>query len=181
MIGFLHGTVKEKYGEQAIVEAGGVGYEVTLPLHAWAGLVVGNAAELYIYHHIREDISALYGFGSRSGKTFFTKLIGISGVGPKVAMAVLSAASLERLQAAISEGDVSVFQGVSGVGKKTAERIMIELHGKVELGAVSAHDTVYQALIGLGYSSQQASAASSKVPEGIIDEQERIKQALKLL
>jgi Holliday junction DNA helicase RuvA len=187
MIATIEGVIAEKPGDAVVVELGGLGYEVNVSVTDWGAAVIGQSAKFYIYEHIREDAHLLFGFASPGAKRLFMQLLGVSGVGPKVAMQVMSAASVERLQQAIATGDVDLFKGVSGVGKKTAERIMMELKGKVELsgmvatdgGTVSSGDSAYQALIGLGYTPAQAAEAVAGVPSEVTDEQERVKLALK--
>ncbi len=180
MIATLTGEVTAKYGQMLVVETGGVGYEVSVPIEDWGGAAVGKPVSLFIYEQIREDAHNLYGFGELAAKAFFTQLLSVSGVGPKVALAILSSTSLERLHQAISAGDPDLLKGVSGIGKKTAERIMVELRGKVTAtGTAAAADSTYQALVGLGYSPDQAAAAVSKLPAEMKDEAERIRTALK--
>lgn len=184
MIATIEGIVAEKVGDMAIIELGGLGYEIQLTVSDWGVSAVGKPAKYYIYEHIREDAHTLFGFSSQGAKQLFVKLLSVNGVGPKVAMQVMSAASLDRLQQAIAAGDADLFKGVSGVGKKTAERIMVDLRGKVEAGAGSAassHDPAYQALIGLGYPAAQAAEAVAQVPGDVTDDQARIKAALKQL
>jgi holliday junction DNA helicase RuvA len=190
MIAQLRGKVIEKELDTVIIEAGGIGYEVAVTAADYGSLTVGEEAKLYTLDYIREDTHALYGFSNGPSKRFFQQLLGINGVGPKVALGVLSAASLPQLQQAIAGGDADVFKGVSGVGKKTAERIMVELRGKVEVvgdtsgfGA-AAHgttDPAYQALLGLGYTANQAAEAVAQIPADVTDEQARVKAALKQL
>lgn len=180
MIATLRGEVSSKYGTMLVVETGGIGYEVSVTTEDWGAAAVGKSTSLYIYEQIREDAHNLYGFSELAAKAFFTQLLSVSGVGPKVALAILSATSLERLHQAISAGDPDLLKGVSGIGKKTAERIMVELRGKVTAtGAAASTDSTYQALIGLGYSPDQAAEAVSKLPASMKDEAERIRTALK--
>jgi Holliday junction DNA helicase RuvA len=190
MIATLSGPVAEKIGDSVVIELGGVGYEVVTTAEDWGSARIGEPIKFYIYEHIREDAHLLFGFSTLGAKDLFMKLLGVSGVGPKVAMQVMGAASLERLVSAISMGDADLFKGVSGVGKKTAERIMIELRGKVEglapiggmampAASVGSGDPAYQALIGLGYKPSQAAEAVAQIPADITDEQERVKSALK--
>lgn len=191
MIARLRGIVIEKTMDAAILEAGGVGYEVVLSSSDHGSLIMGEEASLHIYEHIREDAHNLYGFSNLPSKHFFEQLLSITGIGPKVAMNVLSAASLPQLQSAIAGGDPEILRGVAGIGKKTAERIMVELKGKVSaaglpagvLGgvAVSSGDAAYQALIGLGYTPSQAAEALGAVPADVAGEQARVKAALKQL
>ena len=187
MIATVTGKVAEKIGDTVIIELGGIGYEVVVPVSDWGATKIGEEAKFYIHEHIREDTHVLYGFSSTAAKQLFTQLLSVNGVGPKVAMQVMSAAALNRLQQAIFAGDIELFKGVSGVGKKTTERIMIELRGKIEAtgeaaltGApVSSGDTAYQALLGLGYTPAQAAQALSVVSSDITEDNERVKAALK--
>jgi holliday junction DNA helicase RuvA len=183
MIATIEGTVTEKIGDTLVIELGGIGYEVVVTAADWGNSPVGKSSKFYVYEHIREDAHQLFGFSSVGAKQLFMQLLGVNGVGPKVAMQVMGAATLERLQQAIGAGDADLFKGVSGVGKKTAERIMVELKGKVEVGVsgatVASGDAAYQALLGLGYSAAQAAEALAAVPADVTDEQERVKLALK--
>jgi Holliday junction DNA helicase RuvA len=180
MIATLRGEVTAKYGSALVIETGGVGYEVAVTSEDWGAASVGKETSLFIYEQIREDAHNLYGFGELAAKAFFVQLLSVSGVGPKVALAILSATSLERLHQAISAGDPDLLKGVSGIGKKTAERIMVELRGKVTATGVAAStDSTYQALVGLGYSPDQAAGAVSKLPAELTDEAERVRSALK--
>lgn len=187
MIARLRGTVLEKDTDGLVVDIGGVGYAVVVSASDYGSAIVSEEIRLHIHEHIREDAHDLYGFTTLPSKRFFQQLLSISGVGPKVALGILSAASLPQLQQAIASGDADVFKGVAGVGKKTAERIMVELKGKVEAiglaGQVSTPasggDPAYQALLGLGYTATQAAEAVAQIPAEITDEQARVKAALK--
>lgn len=189
MIATIEGQVSEKLRDSVMVELGGIGYEVVVPVTDWGSVTAGSSAKFYIYEHIREDSHQLFGFSARADKDLFMLLLSVNGVGPKVAMQVMSAASGDRLRTAIASGDSSLFKNVSGVGKKTAERIMVELKNKVvATGAESLEglgagtvvdDPAYQALVGLGYKPQQASAALAAIPSDVTDEQERVKLALR--
>lgn len=187
MIATITGNVTEKIGDAVIIELAGIGYEVVATASDWGAAPIGQSAKFYIYEHIREDAHVLYGFSSVGGKQLYIQLLSVGGVGPKVAMQVMGAASLERLRAAIAAGDVDLFKGVSGVGKKTAERIMVELKGKVEasgLGGLtgapaSSGDPAYQALVGLGYTPAQAAEAVAAIPAEVEGEQDRVRAALK--
>jgi Holliday junction DNA helicase RuvA len=188
MIAQLRGVVLGKDSDGLVLDVGGVGYAVVVSAADHGSSLTGEETSLHIYEHIREDAHDLYGFSNLPSKRFFQQLLSINGVGPKVALGILSAASLPQLQQAIASGDADVFKGVAGVGKKTAERIMIELKGKIEspglvdqLGGPTASDgdPAYQALIGLGYTAQQAAQAVAAIPGDITDEQARVKAALK--
>lgn len=182
MIARIRGTVVEKTDDALVVECAGVGYELYVRPEDWGAAGVGQEAALYVHEHIREDVHALYGFGDPAAKRLFEQLLGVSGVGPKVALAILSAASLKQLQSAIAAGDPELLRGVSGVGKKTAERVMLELAGKLDSAAgIVSSDPTYQALLALGYSAQQAAEAAAAVPADVTGEQARIKAALKMV
>lgn len=188
MIGTISGKIVEKVGDSLLIEIGGIGYEIVVTVTDWGNAKIGLPTKLYIYEHIREDAHTLFGFSSPAAKQLFMRLLSVSGVGPKVAMQVMSAASLERLQQAIFSGDVDLLKGVSGVGKKTAERIMVELKGKIEAGGaalagstVSSSDAAYQALLGLGYTPAQAAAALAEVSSDITEDNQRVKAALQVI
>jgi len=137
MIGHLRGTVLEKHPNQVIVEAAGVGYEVQIPISTYTALPEsGTAVSLRIYTHVREDAIALFGFSTAEEKSLFERLISVSGIGPKLAITVLSGLAAPDLIAAIRANDLARLVRIPGVGKKTAERIVLELRDK--LAAVDA-------------------------------------------
>lgn len=182
MIATLRGTLTEKLPDTLVLEVGGVGYELFTTADDWGGAKIGETAQFYIHEQIREDLHNLYGFRALAAKQLFVQLLGVNGVGPKVALQILSAAGENRLRQAIASGDPALLKGITGVGPKTAARVIMDLRGKVEDGAVGlapVTDSTYQALIALGYTPAQATAAVAKVPAGITDEQARIKAALK--
>jgi Holliday junction DNA helicase RuvA len=182
MIASLRGMLTEKLDASLIIEAGGVGYEIFVSVDEWGRATVGNAAGFYIYEQIREDAHNLYGFSELSSKQLFAQLLGISGVGPKLAMQILSAAGESRLRQAIASGDPALLKGITGVGPKTAHRVVMELRGKVEEGSaglVPVADPTYQALVALGYTPPQATAAVGQIPDDVEGDQARLKAALK--
>lgn len=129
----LRGTVLEKTPAGIVLECGGVGYALTVPLSTFDRLpATGQEASLEIHHLVREDDQLLFGFASERERTFFRALLGITGIGPKLALAVLSGLTPGELAAAITEGDVRRLSSISGVGKKTAERIIVELKDKID-------------------------------------------------
>lgn len=175
MIALLRGVLVEKHPNQAIVEAGGVGYEVTVPVSTFTRLPDSGAeVRLRIYTHVREDTLALYGFLTQDEKALFEKLIGVSGIGPTLAVKILSGLAAADLIHAIWRGEVERLVRVPGVGKKTAERIILELRDK--LPAASAEEDaqpaaatlspidqdVLSALLNLGCGRPQAEAAVRK-------------------
>jgi Holliday junction DNA helicase RuvA len=182
MIYSIRGPVTQKLLTSVVIELGGLGYEVVVAASDHARLTVGAEAQLWLYESIREDSHTLYGFAETAAKTLFEELLGVSGIGPKVALAVMSAAPADKLRQAIASGDPDLLRGIAGVGKKTAERILVELKGKVGPGGgISSTDAALQALIGLGYSSAQAAEAIATISPDISDDQDRIKAALKVV
>ena len=137
MIAHLRGTLLEKHPNQVIIECGGVGYDVTIPVTTFSRLgEVGQEVKLRIHTQVREDAFALFGFASLDEKRLFEKLIGVSGIGPKLAVTVLSGLAANDLVAALRTGDLARLVKIPGVGKKTAERMVLELRDKVDgLGA----------------------------------------------
>ena len=169
MIALLRGVLVEKHPNQAIVEAGGVGYDVTVPVSTFTRLPdTGAEIRLRIYTHVREDTLALYGFLTQDEKSLFEKLIGVSGIGPTLAVKILSGLAAADLIHAISRGEVERLVRIPGVGKKTAERMVLELRDKLpassaeeaEPAALSPIDQdVLSALLNLGCGRPQAEAA----------------------
>jgi Holliday junction DNA helicase RuvA len=132
MIGHLRGTVLEKHPNQVVLETSGVGYEVQIPISTYSGLpAVGNSAALRIHTHVREDALVLYGFATTEEKAVFERLISVSGIGPKLAITVLSGLATVDLIAAIRSSDIPSLVRIPGVGKKTAERMVLELKDKL--------------------------------------------------
>jgi Holliday junction DNA helicase RuvA len=182
MIATLRGTLAEKLDSTLILEAAGIGYELAVTVDEWGSAQLGVEARYYIYEQIREDAHNLYAFHELSSKQLFGQLLGISGVGPKLAMQILSSAGERRLRQAITSGDPDLLKGVTGVGPKTASRVIVELRGKVEEGSAGlapVADPTYQALVALGYTPSQATTAVATIPADITGDQERLKAALK--
>jgi Holliday junction DNA helicase RuvA len=182
MIATLRGQLVEKLPDALILEVAGIGYELAVTSEDWGSAKLNNESHYYIYEQIREDTHNLYAFSELASKQMFVLLLGISGVGPKLALQILSSAGLTRLRQAIASGDPDLLKGISGVGAKTASRVIVELNGKVEQGATGlapVSDTTYQALVALGYSPAQATKAVSDLPDDVTDDQERLKLALK--
>lgn len=184
MIATLSGTITEKTQQFVVLETAGVGYGVAVPSSDFDGLHISEQARLYIHEVIREDTHDLYGFIDLLGRELFLQLLGVSGVGPKAALAILSVAGVEQAQKAISTGDVAFLTAASGVGKRTAERVAVELRNKViaadyqVTGDNDNADAALQALEALGYPRSAAAQALAKVPGDLSDEA-RIKAALK--
>jgi holliday junction DNA helicase RuvA len=134
MISHLRGTLLEKHPNQVVVDVHGVGYEVTIPVSAYSSLPeTGAEVRLHIHTHVREDMLALFGFPSAGDKALFEKLITVSGIGPKLAVTALSGLAAAELAGAIRNGSIEQLVRIPGVGKKTAERMILELRDKLDL------------------------------------------------
>lgn len=191
MIGFLTGTVKAIRKNYLIVATDHVGYKVFVIPALSLGTDVGKPIDLYIHTYVREDQLTLYGFPSVKELEFFELLISVSGVGPKMALAILSTADLDIVRSGIVNADVNVFTKVSGVGKKTAERLILELKGKIDpesgddgeiLSKLSRESAeVVDVLMALGYSKSEARNALSAVPKDVSNSDQRVREALRAL
>jgi len=171
MIAFLRGKLLSKTPNRAIIECGGVGYDATITVATFTALPTeGAEARLHIYTHVREDQIALFGFAETQEKRLFEKLLTISGIGPKLAITVLSGIDTARLVAAIRASDHGTLTRIPGIGKKTAERVVLELKDKMEDMAVAPEaggpsslgpvaDDVLSALVNLGYARPVAQRA----------------------
>jgi Holliday junction DNA helicase RuvA len=189
MIGKLTGTLGDKNPPQVLVDCNGVGYEVDVPMSTFYNLPgAGEKVTLLTHLVVREDAQLLYGFGSSGEREAFRQLIKISGVGPRTALSVLSGMSVADIAQAVTAQDAGRLVKVPGIGKKTAERLLLELKGKFgpDLGLGTAGATsdaqtdILQALVALGYSDKEA-AASLKVLPKDVGVSEGIKLALKAL
>jgi len=191
MIATLQGVVGEKLRDQVIIEAHGVGYGLFVTLEDFSGLQTGDEAKLYIYEHIRENSYDLFGFTALETKALFELLLSVNGVGPKMALNVLSVGSTNEVRGAIASGDTKFIQTASGVGKRVAERVVVDLKDKVGLPGVDLadagllqtdgilrQDDAVEALVALGYTPYDAAKALQSVDSSLKTE-ERIKQVLK--
>ena len=177
MIALVRGTLLEKHPNQAIVEAGGVGYDLTIPVSTFTGLPnLGAEVKLRVHTHVREDALALFGFLTQDEKTMFEKLIAVTGIGPKLAITVLSGLAAQDLISALRDGAIDKLVRIPGVGKKTAERMVLELRDKmVAVAAASSQpakaalntieEDVLSALLNLGSARPNAEAAVRKAKE----------------
>jgi Holliday junction DNA helicase RuvA len=195
MYAFIRGKLEYKETDRVVIDAGGVGYEVFVSTRTLSEQpAAGEPARVFTYLNVREDAMLLFGFGSREEKAMFIKLIGVTGVGPKMAMGILSGMTVAELAIALVTKDTRALSRISGVGKKTAERLILELResvGESELtaagpkaaGAVaggSASQEAIQALMALGYSSIEASRAVGAAGD-VGSVEEIIMRALKAL
>lgn len=184
MISFLEGKVELVRESWAIINVHGVGYKVSIGSELASRLRPEETTRLYIYTQVREDILALFAFPTVDELEFFEQLISVSGIGPKAALGILSAASVEKVKASIINQDPTLISSVSGIGKKTAEKVCIELKNKVG-GTVSYFDVaggktedVYDALLQLGFKSNEARDALANLPEDCKTTEERLKFCL---
>jgi len=195
VIAQLRGRILEKHPNRVVVDVGGVGYDVFVPLSTFYGLgEAGSDIALRIHTHVREDALALYGFRTVLEQDLFERLIGVSGIGPKVALAVLSGIEPQELMRAIERSDVARLTAIPGIGKKTSERIVLELKDRLPLAparaAVSGEppeadvkDDVLSALLNLGYHRPLAEKAVASAIKTVVDGgfEGTLKQALREL
>lgn len=191
MIAHVKGVIEEKFGTNGlIVDVGGVGYELLVPVTDYENCNLGEEKKFYTYHQVRENAEELYGFSSLVAKKLFELLISVQGVGPKAGVAIMSLAEAEEVRNAIANGDATFVAKASGVGKKSAERVIVDLRDKVGIpsryGAtevktgvvVEESDEALDALIALGFPLKEATAALEKV-DVTLPVEERVRLALK--
>jgi Holliday junction DNA helicase RuvA len=174
----LRGVITHKADAYAIVEAAGLGYQVFMPGAALSQARLGEEARLWIHDAVKEDGHDLYGFLDEASHRLFKKLLAVSGVGPKSALAILGLGVARDIEARIDRGDIDWLTSVPGIGKKTAQKIVLELKGK--LVDAGGEDELVVALMGLGYARDQALAAANTAPtEGGVEL--RLRDALRKL
>ena len=190
MIAHLKGILTEKFANSVIIDVNGVGYEVALSQIDFDNLNLDDEVKLYTYHHIREQAEELFGFTSLAAKKLFELLISVQGIGPKAGMAILSLAPAEEVRNAIANADAAYISKASGVGKKSAERVIVDLRDKVGLPtyygrknepqaqAQPENDEALDALMALGLTLADATKALENVDQNLSVE-ERIRAALK--
>ncbi len=189
MIAHISGIVRSRTEKFVVVDVNGIGYKIFSTPEILAGLALDMPASFFTHLAVREDALDLYGFLSSGDQEFFEMLISVSGIGPKSALGILSIASADTLAQAIGTGDTGYLTKVSGIGRKTAEKIVLELRDKMRAnvdmksapGALRAEGDVVLALQSLGYSQNEARDALKEVPGDIIGTNARIKEALKIL
>lgn len=184
MIGHLNGTVTALRPGYAILSCGGVGYQVAATKETLARLAQGSNASLWTYLAVRETALDLYGFSSEDDMRFFELLLTVSGIGPKSALGILDIAAVETLRSAITRGKAEYLTNVSGIGKKTAEKIIVELKDKVGLaaegaGALRGDEEALEAMRALGYTPAEARDALRQVPDTFQTGTDRLREALK--
>ncbi|MFW6245442.1 MAG: Holliday junction branch migration protein RuvA [Fibrobacterota bacterium] len=185
MIEYIRGILAEKEIMHVALETSGVGYDVNIPISTYEKLPEqGKEAKLYIHYYVREDVVKLYGFSSRTEREIFRQLISISKVGPKVALGILSGVSVDDLVSSVNSADSSRLEKIPGVGAKTAQRLVVELKGKLGMvpssktasaavvsrvpsGSPSEREEAFAAMVSLGYNEKQVVKAVSRVEEVI--------------
>lgn len=185
MIAFLRGTLLQRAPDSVILDVNGVGYRVRIPSTTLAALGdLGTSVEMYTHMHVREDDMSLFGFATQDELDLFELLLSVSGIGPKVGLGILSSAPPNEIRSAIGQGNLEVLGGIKGIGKKTAQRLVLELKGKVEVSEEMAEISplegeVAATLINLGYSAAEAQRAARSV-RGVTLE-EKLRAALQYL
>ena len=190
MIAHIEGKIVEKFGNSIIVDVHGVGYEITIPTPDFETTNLNETRKFFTYHSVRENAEELYGFSSLAAKKLFELLISVQGVGPKAAIAILSLAEAEEVRNAIANADSAFISKASGVGKKSAERVIVDLKDKVGIPshygatetkfatATEKQDEALDALIALGFPLKEATLALENIDKSLSVE-DRIKLALK--
>ncbi|MBI4054285.1 MAG: Holliday junction branch migration protein RuvA [Candidatus Doudnabacteria bacterium] len=189
MIAYLQGKILRKGGSYLVVETGGVGYKVAVSGALALSAKLSWEVRLHIHTHVREDQLSLYGFASLPELELFEMLISVSGIGPKVGLSILSSVSPAHIRSAIISGDIAVFTKVAGVGRKTAERLMVELKEKVAsaeqdqggLGVSAELSESLSALESLGYRRHEIKEVLKQIPKDLTDSAQIVRHALKVL
>ena len=190
MIAHVFGKVAEKFNGSLVIDVHGVGYEVSVATNDFDAVILDQEVKFYTYHHVREQSEELFGFSSLAAKKLFEMLITVQGVGPKAALAVLSLGDAEQVRNAIANADSGFVQKATGVGKKTAERVVVDLSDKVGLPThygrteaplqteINTSDEALEALMALGYTLADATKALENVDVNLPTAQ-RVTEALK--
>ena len=187
MIAKIKGTIEFLRDNYAVVDVAGIGYKVFITTHTFGKIAGSQNVELFTHTYVREDTLALYGFIEIDELEMFELLISISGIGPKAAMGILAIADPKTIRTAVLNEDPSILTKVSGIGKKIAQRVILELKNKVvdmptsEKTQISEDSDVFEALVSMGYSVSQARDALKIIPADIKDVGQRVKIALKNL
>ena len=203
MIDYIRGILADKEIEHVAVEASGVGYSVTIPLSTYEKLPEpGKEVKVFIHYYVREDAIKLYGFASKIEREIFRELIAISKIGPKIALGILSAVSIENLVASVNSADSARLEKIPGIGLKTAQRLVVELKGKLGMYSSTAapvsapsikrtggkinnrRDEAFAAMMSLGYNDKQVLKAVTRVEQEIEEDapiEEWIKMALQVI
>ena len=188
MIGFLRGKLLRKQPPHLLVDVQGVGYEVEAPMSTFYDLPeIGSEIELFTHLNVREDAHVLFGFGSEAERRFFRSLIKVNGVGPKLALTILSGISVDGFIRCVQENDTAALTRLPGIGKKTAERLVVEMRDRLDdVGApvlaagvrANPRDEALSALVSLGYKPQEAAAMLRGIKDDGLSSEELIRRAL---
>jgi Holliday junction DNA helicase RuvA len=189
MISHLRGKLIARNDESIVLDVSGVGLRLRVPTSALANLgAEGSEVALFTHLHVREDELSLYGFATEDELNLFELLLTVSGIGPKVAMTALSSASPDTIRVAIAQGNIDVLTEIPGIGKKTAQRLVLELKGKIDLTGLAGieelsplDEEVVAALLNLGYSASEARRAARAVPPSAKTVEDRVRAALRYL
>ena len=194
MIGFLRGRLAAKHPPQLVVDVGGVGYEVEAPMSTFYGLPgVGAEVQLHTHLVVREDAHVLFGFGTERERSLFRELIKVSGVGPRIALAILSGVTVDQFHRCVEAQDVASLVRVPGIGRKTAERLVIEMRDRLKglagpafvpgagpsSGPGGAQAEAFAALVALGYKPPEVTRLLQKVDASVTSTEELIRHALR--
>lgn len=189
MIAHVSGVVAEKFANSLIIDVHGIGYEVQVPLGDYEAVSLDDQVKLYTYHHIREQSQDLFGFSSLAAKKLFELLITVQGIGPKAGLAILSLGTAEQVRNAIASSDAAFVTKASGVGKKSAERVIVDLADKVGIpthygstepvqSELAVNDDALEVLMALGYTLADATKALENVDSSLPTNQ-RVSEALR--
>lgn len=190
MIGYLSGTVKAVHKNYLIIAVDGVGYRVFVTPGLLLSTEAGKPISVFTHTYVREDQLTLYGFSSIAELDLFELLIGVSGVGPKGALSVLSSDDLNNIKTGILSEDITIFTKVSGIGKKTGERLILELKDKIaeddsdlvgRSSSLGEAEEVMDVLLALGYSRTEARKAIAAIPKGLSEQEDQVREALRSL
>ena len=187
MIAHIKGTVLSKEDQALIVDVGGLGYRIAVTDTINHKHPIGVPVALHLHYHLRENTAELYGFGESGELELFKLLLNVSGIGPKTALNVLNVCATDAIARAVGRGDASLLKQISGIGAKTAERIVMELKGKLRIGSVlpGAYDVgdgeIIDALVGLGYAHAAARTALDALDPSVEGIEDRLRQCLQYL
>jgi holliday junction DNA helicase RuvA len=183
MFGYIRGRILQIARKKILIENQGLGYWVGVSSNTIVKLTGQQEAAMYLYHHVREDDEALYGFLESEDQAFFESLLKVSGVGPKLALSVMDAGTVGEIKQAIESANVNFFTSISGIGKKNAAKVVLELKGKVTQSVFEDMDSkseLHKALESLGYSKSEITGVLSKIDKGL-SLSDQLKMALRVI
>lgn len=185
MIGYLSGTIIDKHGDHLWLDVQGVGYRIRSGLRLREQAIVGEPLSMYIHTHVREGALELFGFENRQALLLFEIIISVSGIGPKIGLKIIGSSTVDRIKQAVQTADIAFFQGIPGIGKKGAQRIIVDLKGKLPVLkdldlSDDAQDPVIDALMQFGFARSDIQRILSTLDSGL-SEEDQIRQGLKAL